>query len=215
MQRNLKWNRIEWNKVLYEDRQELELTHSVEETEGRVAVVTLGWCWCAHWFRVEGKWVHIQPLSGPPHLGCLTDTKTHVSKACPASSPPWGAGEPLHLVIQPETQKGFTLDSHLPSQTPLHFTYPPSPLFTTLRSSTYLSVCLQTCPVFPLLSSFTGSTFVLLTVNNPSTQCMIIYPWTLNGESYNWALREQLGQNPWAQGRRFNSNVLSCISCSD
>lgn len=96
--------------------------------------------------------------------GCLTGTKNHVSKARPASSPPWGAWEPLHLVIQPDTQKGFTLDSGLPSQTSLHFTDPPSPLFTTLRSSTYLSFCLQTCPILPLRSSFTGSAFVLLTV---------------------------------------------------
>ena len=153
MQRNLKWNRIEWNKLLYEDGQELELIHSIEETEARVAVATLGWCSCGHWFRVEGKGVHIQPISGPPHLGCLTGTKNHVSKPCPASSTPWGAWEPLHLVIQPETQKGFTLDSRLPSQTSLHFTDPPSPLFTTLQVLTCPSASrlAQYCPCCPHL----------------------------------------------------------------
>ena len=178
MQRNLKWNRIEWNKVLYEDRQELELTHSIEETEGRVAVVTLGWCSCAHWFRVEGRWVHIQPLSGPPHLGCLTGTKTHVSKACPASSPPWGAWKPLHLVIQPETQKGFTLDSHLPSQTPpLHL-----PSFPTVHYASFKYLPVRLPPDLPSISPSVLIYWLhicLAYCYNPSTQCMIIYPWTL------------------------------------
>lgn len=69
----------------------------------------------------------------------------------PPSSDPSRNPERLHPWLT------FTLSNI----SPLH-----RPSFPTVRypSSTYLSFCLQTCPVLPLLSSFTGSTFVLLTI---------------------------------------------------